>query len=780
MLGSSMKSVGEVMAIGRTFEEVIQKAVRMVDPSLDGLSSAPLHKHRRKYTDDTSTTSQSLQDITELESLLSRPTPLRLFAVVRALEQGYAIDRLHALTQIDRWFLEKIKKVTDLTVATRQMGSLYNIDPAMMRELKCRGFSDAAIGRLTGSDEIAVRRRRVHDMCILPYIKQIDTLAAEFPAKTNYLYTTYNAAEHDIVPDPGVIVLGNGPYCIGSSVEFDWCAVSCIRTIRKHQLRAVVVNCNPETVSTDYDESDRLYFEELTFERVLDIYEAEKARGIVVSVGGQVANCLALPLSRQGVRIYGTSPHSIDRAEDRNKFSALLDSIAVDQPEWEQAPDLEGADVFAQKVGYPVLVRPSYVLSGAAMRVAWNVNELREFLVTAADVSAEHPVVVSKFILNAKEIEFDAVAQGGQIVNYAISEHVENAGVHSGDATLILPAQRLYVETIRRVLRIAGNIAQALKITGPFNIQFISKDNAVKVIECNLRASRTFPFVSKTLQCNFIDLATRAMLDLPVCPKNIKLLDLDYVGVKAPMFSFTRLQGADPTLGVEMASTGEVACFGHDVHEAFLLSVMATGFKIPSKTKTVLFAVGPSETKVSLAPYAKVLQYLGYTIYGTEGTAEYFAKCGIAIVSVAKMSFHGAQSVVDLIRSGQIALVIDIPDSKNKSDVTIGYQIRRAAVDYGVSLVTNYNFAVMLVNSLASIKEIPCLSMQEVYDLGAATSAFSKSTVSLLGREVTSHRAVTEFTRSGKPAVNSLLLQAQLDIMAATGPLIPRGIDMTS
>jgi carbamoyl-phosphate synthase/aspartate carbamoyltransferase len=753
-LGSSMKSIGEVMAIGRNFEEVIQKAVRMVDPSMSGWDSSPLEK-------------KGQGNLGDLEAMLKNPTPLRLFALARAFEMDYSIDKLHSLTRIDRWFLSKLKIVHDTKVAIINQGSFYKIDASQMRLLKSRGFSDLAIAKLTNVDEVAVRRRRIHDLKVVPFVKQIDTLAAEFPAKTNYLYTTYNATESDLEGfEPGVIVLGNGPYCIGSSVEFDWCAVSCVRTLRKHNFPAVVVNCNPETVSTDYDESDRLYFEELTFERVMDIYDIEKAQGVVVSVGGQVANCMVMPLSRQGVRVFGTSPDSIDTAEDRNKFSALLDSIGVDQPEWCQAPDWQGADQFAQRVGYPVLVRPSYVLSGAAMRVAWNSVELREFLVNAAEVSTDYPVVVSKFIQGAKEVEFDAVAQNGQLVNYAISEHVENAGVHSGDATLVLPAQKLYVETIRRVTRIAGNIAAALKITGPFNIQFICKANLVKVIECNLRASRSFPFVSKTLQCNFIDLATRAMMDLPLRASNIKLLDLDYVGVKAPMFSFTRLQGADPTLGVEMASTGEVACFGKDVHEAFLLSVMSAGVKIPPPNKkTVLFAVGPPESKISLAPYAKVLQYLGYTLFGTEGTAEYFTKCGIEIKSVAKPPLSIAESAEAMLSKGEIALVINIPDAKNKSDISPGYKIRRAAVDFGVSLITNSSFAIRLIDALASIREIPCMDIKEIYELGEATSAFSKSTVNLLRREASSHggSVVLSSSADGRK-IDSLLTQAEIDV----------------
>ena len=485
-LGSSMKSVGEVMAIGRTFEEVIQKAIRMVQPSLHGFDSSPLNRI------------DSVKEAEDLELMLKKPTPKRLFALARALEEGYSVDRLYALTRIDKWFLYKLKNIDDLRRGLKGV-HLYDINARMMKSLKRYGYSDSRIAQLVDSDEVTVRRRRVHELNVVPVVKQIDTLAAEFPAHTNYLYMTYSGEENDIEQSKkkSVVVIGNGPYCIGSSVEFDWCAVSCVRTLRKQGLSAIVLNNNPETVSTDYDESDKLYFEELTFERVLDVYEAEQPMGVVVSVGGQVPNIMALPLSKQGVRILGTSPNSIDCCEDRNKFSALLDSIGVEQPQWQMAPNIEEADSFAQRVGYPVLVRPSYVLSGAAMRVAKDRDELKTFLCSAAEVSVEHPVVVSKFILNAKEIEFDGVAKNGQIINYAISEHIENAGVHSGDATLVLPAQMLYVETIRRVIRIAGNIAAALSITGPFNIQFISKSNSVRVIECNLRASRTFPFASK-------------------------------------------------------------------------------------------------------------------------------------------------------------------------------------------------------------------------------------------------------------------------------------------
>ena len=673
-LGSSMKSVGEVMAIGRNFEEVIQKAIRMVDPALSGFDS--------EYLD----TSRDYEGDHELDELLKNPTFLRLFCVARALEKGYSVDKIHALTKIDRWYLHKLKNITDMSKALTSLGGLSRVTKPIMKSLKVKGFSDLSIAKCLGVDEVAVRRVRTHNFSITPWVKQIDTLAAEFPAQTNYLYMTYSGSGHDVKFDEnGIMVLGCGPYCIGSSVEFDWCAVNCVKTLRKTGFKTIVVNYNPETVSTDYDESDRLYFEELSFERTLDIYEAERSAGVIVSVGGQIPNCNALALHRQGCNILGTSPESIDTAEDRNKFSALLDSLGVQQPVWAQLSSLDQASKFAEEVGYPVLVRPSYVLSGAAMRVASTEAELTAFLSTAVVLNQAHPVVISKFIVNAKEVEFDAVADHGKIVNYAISEHVENAGVHSGDATLVLPAQRLYVETIRQVKRIAGNVAQALNITGPFNMQFMAKGNDVMVIECNLRSSRTFPFVSKTFQCNFIELATLAMVDVPVESKNIKLLDLDYVGVKAPMFSFTRLQGADPTLGVEMASTGEVACFGQDMNEAFLLSLMASGFKLPKDKKTVLLSVGPKKAKVELLDSIRALEAAGYKLYGTAGTAAYYSENGIAITTAYKPSKGAEPGAVDLIRDDKIELVINIPDSINTVDVTDGYSIRRTAVDFGVS-----------------------------------------------------------------------------------------------
>ncbi|KAH9248346.1 carbamoyl-phosphate synthase, large subunit [Batrachochytrium salamandrivorans] len=701
-LGSAMKSVGEVMAIGRSFEEVIQKAVRMVDPSLDGFGSEALLRSPEYRGDET------------LEAQLKVPTALRLFAVARALELNWSVDRIHALTKIDRWFLSKLERIFDLRRNLTEAHTLNTLDAGSMRVLKCAGFSDRLIGRCLSETEFAVRHVRVNEFKVRPSVKQIDTLAAEFPAHTNYLYTTYNASSNDVEPAEltnGVVVLGGGPYCIGSSVEFDWCAVSCTRTLRQNGIPAIVINCNPETVSTDYDESNRLYFEELTLERVLDIYQFEQPMGLIVSVGGQIPNVLSVPLAKQGCNILGTSPESIDLAEDRSKFSSMMDRLGVDQPAWASLTSLEEAKTFGEQVGFPVLVRPSYVLSGAAMRVASNADELEKFLVIASSVNVDHPVVITKFYTGAKEIEFDGVAQDGLILNYAISEHVENAGVHSGDATLVLPAQKLYVETIRQIKRIAGNIARELKISGPFNMQFLGKDNTVKIIECNLRASRSFPFVSKTFQTNFIELATKVMTGLPAIPKDIKLLDLDYVGVKCAMFSFGRLAGADPTLGVEMVSTGEVACYGQDVHEAFLLAFISAGFTMP-KNKRVLFSVGPMHEKLTLLESARQLQGAGYKIFASEGTASFFLAKGVECEMVGK------ESILELIKSKGVDLVINVSDTLNMKQDTLGYKIRRASVDYGISLVTNAKVAELLSASLIRVKKVPCYSMDDFYQLG--------------------------------------------------------------
>jgi len=701
-LGSSMLSVGEVMAIGRNFEEVMQKACRMVNQSLDGMDG-----EESKLVDD---------DI-DLDLQLKTPTDTRLFAVQVAFERGYSIDRVWELTKIDKWFLSKLKLISDqkrATQAFKNKGGLKCLSdkPESLRVLKMSGFSDRQIASYVGSDEDAVRKVRL-DNNIVPCTKQIDTLAAEFPAATNYLYMTYSGNVDDVSCAPkedtrgfkekGVIVLGCGAYCIGSSVEFDWCAVSAVRQLREDGNKAIVINYNPETVSTDYDESDRLYFEELTKERVLDIYHREGAAGVVVSVGGQIPNNLAAPLANSGVNILGTKACDIDRAEDRNVFSKMLDELGIDQPEWSVLSSNDEAVSFAKKVGYPVLVRPSFVLSGAAMRVAINETQLRNFLGQATEVAADKPVVVTKFVMGAKEIEFDGVAQNGHILNYAIGEHLENAGVHSGDATVILPAQKLYVKTIRVVKSYAKLIAKGLKISGPFNIQFMAKGNRVQVIECNLRASRTFPFVSKTLNANFISLATRVMCGMKVKPYQISLLDIDYVCVKAPMFSFTRLRGADPMLGVEMSSTGEVACFGHTAHDAFLKALLSTGFKLPSKTNNVLLSISHESFLTEFLEGAKIFEKIGYNLFGTPGTAKFYASHGINIKSLKKPANDDddKDGALKELKDLNIDMVINVPEGTTRKDeITAGYILRRAAVDFGASLLTNIKCAVMLAEAL--------------------------------------------------------------------------------
>ena len=696
----------------------------------------------------------------ELDELLRVPTDCRLYAVQMALERGYTVEEISRLSRIDRWFLSRLRNISQMKSETSRC-SLEQLSKYALKTLKCAGFSDRQIARYTGSAEIVVRRKR-HQLGVMPFCKQIDTLAAEFPAETNYLYMTYHGDEHDVtegterrrslssVSSPpsksrtsmlsknqatpataapadgeggGVMILGCGAYCIGSSVEFDWCAVSAVRQVRAMGDKAIVVNYNPETVSTDYDESDKLYFEELTLERVLDIYEQERSSGIVVSVGGQIPNNLALPLHNQGVRILGTSPDSIDKAEDRHKFSALLDRIHVDQPQWKELTTRKDAYSFADAVGYPVLVRPSFVLSGAAMSVASTEAELTCCLQCAEDVSPDKPVVISKYILNAKEIEFDAVAQDGHILNYAISEHVENAGVHSGDATLVLPAQKLYVQTVRTVKQIASQIALALNISGPFNIQLLAKDNMVKVIECNLRASRTFPFISKTFDVNFITLATKVMLGYPCKPYSISLYDYDYVAVKAPMFSFTRLRGADPTLGVEMSSTGEVACFGHDVQEAFLQALLASNFHLPQKVpnKYILISIAEDKMRAEFLESVQRFAEMGFQLMGTPGTAEYYSQFGIAMISKQKPELLSTDttnanddSVLKWIKAKSIDLVINIPEGTTRSDeVSAGYLMRRAAVDYGTSLLTNIKCAVLFCEALHRNKALPCKSSEE-------------------------------------------------------------------
>ena len=697
-IGSAMKSVGEVMAIGRTFEETFQKAIRMVDSSMDG------------FGDMTTDASKGFRKISDaaLEKQLSSPSDRRVFAIAEAMCRGVTVERLWELTRIDRWFLDKLDHIIRIQNATKKLGSPKYISLDFMRTAKLYGFSDRQLARLTGSDEMTIRKKR-KSYGVIPVVKQIDTLAAEFPARTNYLYVTYQGQENDVKgeaknsKDKGVMVLGCGAYRIGSSCEFDWCAVSCLRTLRSVGHRSIMVNYNPETVSTDYDECDRLYFEELSLERVLDIYEHENASGVVVSVGGQIANNLALPLEANGARIFGTAPDSIDNCEDRSRFSKLLDDIGADQPPWKQVTTLADAKRFGKKVGYPLLIRPSYVLSGAAMNVARDVRDLSEYIEQATSLSSDHPVVLSKFITNAKEIEMDGVAMQGKLINYAISEHVENAGVHSGDACLILPAQKLYVETTKRVKIITKQIAKALNISGPFNIQFLARDNDVKVIECNLRASRSFPFVSKTYNVDFIELATRIMVGKVVRPKLIHLADIDHVSIKAPMFSFTRLQGADPVLRVEMASTGEVACFGANKWEAFIKAMLSTGFKLP-KNKNVMISAGPETSKIGFLESARTLKRMGYTLYGTTGTAQFFNDRDVKTVNLFKPSEKKEPAIIDFLKAGKIDLLINIPEGNSRQEITNGYQIRRCAVDFNVPLISNLKCAVLLVASLEWLK----------------------------------------------------------------------------
>ena len=686
-IGSEMKSVGEVMAVGRSFEEAIQKAARMLQVGVYGLVANENYSFR------------------SLEKELRQPTDERLFGIAEALKKGFSVDRIHALTRIDRWFLEKIKSIVDCE-ARLSGRRLDAVPPDLLAEAKRKGFSDKQISLLTGSSELGVRRRRER-AGLLPAVKQIDTLAAEYPARTNYLYVTYNGREDDVPFRDGrggkgkVMVLGSGSYSIGSSVEFDWCCVNAALALKKLGYATVMVNYNPETVSTDYDICDRLYFDELSFERVLDIYEKEKPLGVLLSMGGQIPNNIALRCHRAGVRVLGTPPPSIDRAEDRFKFSKLLDEIGVDQPEWRELRSVGEARRFARSIGYPVLIRPSYVLSGAAMSVVFGEDYLDRYLRKASRVSPEYPVVISKFILNAKEIELDAVADRGEVVASAIVEHVENAGVHSGDATMVLPPQKIYIETIRRIREIGREIARALEITGPFNIQFIAKDNALKVIECNLRASRSFPFVSKVARTNFVELAVAAIMGQPV--RNRKTtLDLNYVGVKAPQFSFSRLKGADPVLGVEMASTGEVACLGRDVHEAYLKAVLSTGFTLPKRN--VLLTVGGEESKHRFLGAARTLAGMGYRIFATEKTSAYFKENGVANTRLYKVHERRRPNIRDFIASRKIDLVVSIPDPAKRVEFNSSYKLRRLAVDYSIPILTNLQAADLFVQALAAKK----------------------------------------------------------------------------
>lgn len=683
-LGSSMKSVGEVMAIGRTFEEVIQKGLRMIGQGMHGFVENKELK------------------IPDIDKALSEPTDRRVFVVAKALENGYSIDQIHQLTKIDKWFLEKLQNIIDTDKELQKCTSINVVDNELLLKAKVQGFTDFQIARAVGlekemriEDAILVVRNRRKAVGIVPYVKQIDTLAAEYPAQTNYLYLTYSAVAHDIEyphDKRSVVVLGSGAYRIGSSVEFDWCGVQALNTIRKEGWRSVMINYNPETVSTDYDMCDHLYFDELTFERVMDILDLESPHGVVISTGGQIPNNLALRLDAQNVPLLGTSAKSIDNAEDREKFSEMLNRIGVDQPEWSALTSMEDIDNFIKRVGFPVLVRPSYVLSGAAMNVCSNEEELKRFLKLAANVSHEHPVVVSRFIEHAKEVEMDAVACKGEIVAYAISEHIEFAGVHSGDATIQFPPQKLYVETVRRIKRISRKIAKELNISGPFNIQYLARENDIKVIECNLRASRSFPFVSKVLKLNFIELATKIMLGIPVEKPEKNLFDLDYVGIKASQFSFNRLQKADPVLGVDMSSTGEVGCLGEDTNSALLKSMLAVGQRIPKHT--ILLSTGSTKQKAEMLDSARMLVEHGYEIYATGGTSRFLTENGVKNNLVYWPSETGKEpQALDLLHEKKIDLVVNVPKNLTSSELNNGYKIRRAAVDLNIPLITNPRLA---------------------------------------------------------------------------------------
>lgn len=692
-IGSSMKSVGEVMSIGRTFEEVIQKGLRMIGQGMHG------------FVDN-----KELK-IDNVDAALREPTDKRIFVIEKAFDEGYTVEQIYELTKIDKWFLLKLKGIHDTDQELRAVGNINLLDNELLKKAKVQGFTDFQIARALGLEKemepekaaMLVRGRR-KQAGILPYVKQIDTLAAEYPAQTNYLYLTYLGAAHDLLFENdkrSVVVLGSGAYRIGSSVEFDWCGVQALNTIRKEGYRSVMINYNPETVSTDYDMCDRLYFDELTFERVMDILDLECPFGVIVSTGGQIPNNLAVRLDEQNIPLLGTQASYIDNAEDRDKFSALLDRIGVDQPEWSALTSMDDINAFIEKVGYPVLVRPSYVLSGAAMNVCSNREELERFLQLAANVSKKHPVVVSRFLQHAKEVEMDAVARDGEIIAYAISEHVEYAGVHSGDATIQFPPQKLYVETARRIKKISKQIAKELHISGPFNIQFLAKDNDIKVIECNLRASRSFPFVSKVLKINLIELATRIMLGLPVEKPSSNLFDLDYVGVKASMFSFNRLQKADPVLGVDMASTGEVGCLGEDSHAALLKSMLSVGQRIPAKN--ILLSTGDGKQKAEMLEAAQILQEHGYKLYATGGTSRYLTENGIENTLVYWPSEEGAPQALDLLHKKEIDMVVNIPKNLSTGELTNGYKIRRAAIDLNIPLITNARLASAFIHAFCTM-----------------------------------------------------------------------------
>ena len=693
-LGSSMKSVGEVMAIGRNFEEAIQKGLRMIGQGMHGFVE-----------------NKELQ-IDDLDAALREPTDKRVFLISKAMHKGYTVDQIHELTKIDRWFLNKLKHIIDIDEELKTK-NINTLDKELLRTAKVYGFTDFQIARAVGLEEeckkmheaMRIVRRLRKSFGILPVVKQIDTLAAEYPAQTNYLYVTYAGVASDITfsnDRNSVIVLGSGAYRIGSSVEFDWCGVQALNTIRRQGYRSIMINYNPETVSTDYDMCDRLYFDELTFERVMDIIDAENPHGVIVSTGGQIPNNLAMYLDEENVSILGTSAKDIDNAEDRAKFSSMLTENGINQPEWSALTSMDDIDKFVDRVGFPVLVRPSYVLSGAAMNICSNRDELTRFLQLAANVSEDHPVVVSKFIEHAKEIEMDAVAQDGEIMAYAISEHIEFAGVHSGDATIQFPPQKLYVETMRRIKRISRQIAKKLHINGPFNIQFMARDNDILVIECNLRASRSFPFVSKVLKLNFIDLATKIMLGAPVEKPNKNLFDLDYVGIKASQFSFNRLQKADPVLGVDMSSTGEVGCLGDDTSTALLKSMLSVGLRIPKKT--ILLSTGGAKQKAEMLDAAKMLKQHGYELYATVGTSKYLTENGIENTLVYMPSDEGQHpQALELLHEKKIDMVVNMPKDLTPRELTNGYKIRRAAIDLNVPLITNSRLASAFISAFCNV-----------------------------------------------------------------------------
>ena len=696
-IGSSMKSVGEIMSIGRTFEEIIQKGLRMIGQGMHGFVG---NDHTR---------------FTNLDDELANPTDLRIFAIAQALEEGYSIERIYELTKIDPWFIGKLKNIVDYKHKLSEYNSLEELPAEVLRQAKVMGFSDFQIARFVlkptqgnmEKENLQVRAYR-KKLGILPAVKRINTVASEHPELTNYLYMTYAVEGHDVnyyKNEKSVIVLGSGAYRIGSSVEFDWCSVNAIQTARKLGYKSIMINYNPETVSTDYDVCDRLYFDELSFERVLDVIDLEQPRGVIVSVGGQIPNNLAMKLYRQSVPVFGTSPISIDRAENRNKFSAMLDQLGIDQPAWQELTSLDDVKEFVKKVGYPVLVRPSYVLSGAAMNVCYDQEELERFLQMASEVSKEYPVVVSQFMQETKEIEFDAVAQNGEIVEYAISEHIEYAGVHSGDATLVFPAQHIYFATARQIKKISRKIAKELNISGPFNIQYLAKNNDVKVIECNLRASRSFPFVSKVLKRNFIETATRIMLDAPYVRPDKLAFDIDWIGVKASQFSFARLQNADPVLGVDMSSTGEVGCLGDDFDEALLNALIATGYKIPKKS--VLFSSGATKSKVDLLDASHMLHQKGYDIYATAGTAAFLNSHGIPTTPVfwPDERPHAENNVMKMIAEHKFELIVNIPKNHTKRELTNGYRIRRGAIDHNIPLITNARLAKAFIEAFCHLKQ---------------------------------------------------------------------------